>query len=604
MKMWLLFCFCLLQITAALAADKSLTPTAEKQLFTRATRYAAQPHRLETAAKLFDQLVSARPDNLLYLRLYSGLLLQLGDYERAGSLCREFLTRLPPGEKHASDRVELFALMSEVSFYTGDEIQAEFFRQEALRQVDDRPLLLLPLIISLGRLKQEEQLLEIIGGERRRHGDDLLWHLQAGDSYQRQGDWLAAFQEYIRGYADSRARERTLRNRIIELPLTGELLTAAQDWGRANPDSEPIVRTLSQWFVHQGLLSEAVPYYLELDQIAGSTGKELMHLGGVLVKEKAWPLALTLLREHQQNHPHSRQAFERSLLLATCLQATGEFQAAVDLLQELLPATKDRNQRSNLRIVIGDILAQDLRDPRGALSWYEAVDGPGSWLASAYLRRATALLQLNEITAARELNHEALLHFGYDKRLRAQLQFQEAGLHYFAGDFERSSTLLDTLAADNFEQPHYNNLIRLSQLLKSGDPEELSRLAAAELAALQGAEADALAAWLELLAVSPEGEVLLRAVYSLSELSDLTGAIDADSLAQVIETAAARVPDAIQLDELLFMRDQLLADRFQRPATALPGWERFLVDYPRSPRADAVRAQIRRYEADNQTRED
>ncbi|MBL7033990.1 MAG: hypothetical protein ISR91_07575 [Candidatus Delongbacteria bacterium] len=594
----LLMLSCLLQLwllPPGIAAE--LTADQEKQLFSRAALYARQPHQMLTARKMFLELVTARPQNTLYFKMYADLLLQLGDFETAGSETRGFLDRLPQNEAHLADRIELLALLSEISYRSGDEVQSEVFQQEARHLARTNVRLLEPLLASLARLKQEDKLLAVITQERRQRNNPDLWIIQAGDSYLRQEKWLDAFQEYQRGFTGSGTAVSTLRQRIVALPLAGELLQSAVNWGESNTDSVPITRTLGQWLVRQRQFERAVPFYLQLDRLTGSEGESILHLGQLLVKEQAWRLALSLLQEHLHDHPHHPRSYERAIMIALCQRADGEAATAVATLSALLSETSDRNQLSSLQIQIGDIMVDDLQDPVAALSWYEQVDGPGNWLSTAYQKRVKTHLIMGALEAAQDLNLAALNRFRYDQQIRYQLLFQQASLYYYAADFERCRGLLDSLAANNFSQATYNDIIRQIRLLSDGGTDEvLIRLASAELAILQHRPQEASPVLLQLLHDSADGTVLLRVTELLTTAPLMRDYISTDRLEAALSDIATRLPELIQLDEILYRRDQLLAVALEQPAAALPGWEQFLVDYPRSPRVDEVRARVRRFE--------
>jgi hypothetical protein len=577
-----------------------LTQDQERKLFSRASLYARQPHQLEYACKLFEQLTAARPDNLLYIRLHTQVLLQLGSYEEAAGLARAFQDRLPQTDANLGQRIEILALLSQISHRSGDGVQAAFFQQRARQLVGENSQLLLPLLHSLAQMKQEEQLLTIILEERRQRRNDDLWILEAGDSYLRQQKWQAAFDEYKRGFSAEEILESRLRQRILTIPLVDGLLNVALKWGERNSESLQITRTTAEWLVRQRQYTEAVPFYLRLDHLNNDDGKALLKLSELLVKEESWGLALTLLQEHEDLHQQHERNMERSLMITTCQRETNQPQAAIASLTALLRQTTDRNHLSRLQITMGDIYLIDMSDPAGALEWYNQVDGPGTWLATAYQKRVKTHLILDQFKTARDLNKQALDHFRFDQRISRQLRFQQVSLLYYSTDFAHCRTLLDSLAEHDFGSSIYNDILSKILLLdKAQDSADLEQLAHAELYLLQGKSETAAGMLLQLLQTSDNGEILLQASTLMTETTSLSSEAGIDNLSDLLSTVAIRLPDLIQLDEISYQRDLLIEREQVNPGVLTTGWEQFLLNYPRSPRADEVRARVRAMETEN-----
>ncbi len=605
MRIFLLLLLTLLQfhITPEGLANE-LTQAEEKKLFSRASQYARQPRQLEYACRLFEQLTTARPDKLLYIRMHTQLLLQLGDYEKAGRLARAYRDRLPQTDANLGSRIEVLALLSEISHRSGDGVQADFFQQRARQLTGENSHLLTPLLNSLARLKQEERLLTIITEERHQRHNNDLWILEAGDSYMRQQKWQAAFEEYQRGFGVQSVPESNLRARILRLPLTGPLLQEALKWGEKHSDSLPITRTTGEWLVRQQQYEEAVPFYLRLDHLNNDRGRALLRLSELLVKEESWQLALTLLLKHEELHLQHDRAMDRSILVASCQRETNQPQQAIETLSALLQITTDRNQLSRLVITIGDIQLYDIADPGSALVWYEKVDGPGTWLATAYQKRVKTHLILNQFDAARDLNIQAIDHFRFDRKIKRQLDFQQVTIRYFSMDFAGCRAMLDSLVEHDFSSSIYNDILKKIRLLSSAkDTTDLKHLAEAELLLLQGKQEAAARMLLQLLENSDSGELLLHATYLLTETGMVQSNSDSDYLADLLSDIALRLPDLAQLDEISYCRDLLLDRKPQNDVIATAGWEQFLLDYPRSPRIDEVRARVRAKETVNVERD-
>ena len=284
-------------------------------------------------------------------------------------------------------------------------------------------------------------------------------------------------------------------------------------------------------------------------------------------------------------------------MIATCQRETNRPRPAIVTLTDLLHHTDDRNQLSRLQLMIGDIQLNDLSDPGGALEWYEQVDGPGTWLATAYQKRVKTHLILDQFDAARELNASALDHFRFDQRIKRQLDFQLASLLYFSLDFDRCQALLDSLAEHDFIGSTYNDILRKMRLLSSAqDKSDLQQLAEAELYLLQRKDDAASEILLQLLQNSDNGEILLHATTLLTESTNPQTRVSTAELTDLLSTVILRLPDLIQLDEISYQRDLLLDQKPHNSGEATAGWEQFLLDYPRSPRADRVRTRVRAME--------
>jgi hypothetical protein len=135
------------------------------------------------------------------------------------------------------------------------------------------------------------------------------------------------------------------------------------------------------------------------------------------------------------------------------------------------------------------------------------------------------------------------------------------------------------------------------RLLSSAqDKSDLQQLAEAELYLLQRQDNAASEILLQLLQNSDNGEILLHATTLLTESTNPQTRVSTAELTDLLSTVILRLPDLIQLDEISYQRDLLLDQKPHNSGEATAGWEQFLLDYPRSPRADRVRTRVRAME--------
>lgn len=456
------------------------------------------------------------------------------------------------------------------------------------------------------------QAAEVIRRGREALGEPAAFRLQLAYLYSLTSQHEQAITEYLALLKEEPKRlrfvERRLGRFIEQEEALQESIAATSRAVRAEPLNRAYRELMGWLYLEAGEHRKALRAYRAIDRLEGEDGRVLFSFAGKAADAGAYAVALDAYDRILERYPDAPVAPEAlrgrgQMLERWAGEQSGD--AADEHYEEALAAYRDfldeypqhQAYPSVLRAV--GRLQQDVLFELDAAeqTLQEVIDRYASTRAADLARYDLGRLQVmrGDLTDAR-LAFSRLVERLRTGDLAEQARYEQALLHFYQGEFDAASTLLDAVG-NNTSTDVSNDGIGLGVLLaerkaaRDTTGQALALYARVRLRRRQRRPDDALALIDTLLTQHGAHPVADDARFLKAQVLAENGSAE-DAAAAYAQVALAH-PRSALADRSLFEAARLQENALDDPAAALETYTRLLSDYPGSLHVPDARARIR-----------
>jgi tetratricopeptide (TPR) repeat protein len=616
---------CLLALMPLASAKSQEIPEEAAKL--RIAQSLERAGEYEKAARLYEELYSRNPLNYVFFDGLHRMEVQLKEYEKAVSLVQRRLEQYP-------NDLALLGLLGEDYLKWGKEAEAIATWERAL-SVDEKnqnAYRTISNILLQNRLFAKS--VEILLRGRQKTGNPNLFATELGFGYTLLGSYNEATREYVRTLKDNPGLLSFVQTRMTLFTTKPDGLKAAvgvvKEAVQADKKDLLLLRLLAWLYLEGKEFESAFSVYRLIDELSGTTGRELLTFADRSLKEKAFSVAGQAYKEVIERYPkaqivpvakfgYARVVEELSALGETvgrertidspsreeqALRPESEptYGGAIARYNEIVHDYPQSELALQSLYRIGEIRFDKFFDIDGALRALDQIERqfPANRLMPAVgLKAGEIFVAKGDLETAAERYAKVRQNplAGQDEKDRAL--FSLAELDYFQGNFDsavaRLTGLLGNLSADIA-----NDALLLSQFIKehlTGNPSTLREYARADLLERQRKFSEATAVLEELLSMPSNSPIVDDVLLKLGHLQATVG--DPRGALSTYEKLIVDHPESILRDKAQFNIAEIYELSLKDKQKAIGAYHTLLEQYPNSLYLDEARKRIRQLRGDN-----
>ncbi len=567
---------------------------------------------LKKAAKLYEELYLADPNNNLYFESLNRVYMQLKNYAASINLIEQAIKRKPRD-------INLYGMLGSSYYLMGNEQKAFETWDEPFSLFEPNAVFYRVIAGYAIERRAFEKAIELYQKGKELSDDKVIFSYDLARLYSVTMQYEKAAEEYCEILNNDPQQLLTVQTNLLSLAnkpdALEKIINVVEDFGTKRNTAFDYL--LARLYIEAKQYDKAFDAYLKLDRIQKQQGRELLNYARFLFREKEYALAKEVYEKIIDLYPESPMLSSAKLGYARTLEADlmDDYQKHIPSWKPFFPVVTYDSEK--IEDVI-DAFNEIIETYRHSKSAYEAMLRIG--MIKFYLQnnQTEAKTYFNKIIkeasnsenladAYKELGEIALLNGDLSEAERNYLhitvlaklnirkvtdaKYRLARIRFYKGDIEPAQKLLADILK-NLKDDNANDALQLSMLLNSSkiDSSNLKTFAEAEFLAEQKKFNEAAEKY-KLIAENQQA-FLLHSIASI-RLAEMKLAVN--DYQQAIELFTKVVEEGeknIYSDKALYLLGEIYQYGLGNNAKAVEMYEKLLVKFPASIYLDDAREKI------------
>jgi outer membrane protein assembly factor BamD (BamD/ComL family) len=584
---------------------KPAQPKSEAQVIADRARRSEERGDYARALQTWKDLLSKSPWNYEAIAGIPRDLMVLKHYDDAEAFLNDLLRKnefRDPRPAQLEDPTSTYSLtlvLGEVALAKGSRDKAWQIWNAALEQQGKRgnAVRMLVNMLQMSRLWEDSD--QLIREYRKQSKDAVFMALESANALRAQMNFAASAEELLLFSRSTPAGWSIVINYLdrfsddssVTKKVTG-VLDKALKTDRKNPD---LWRIYAAYKLKSGELAKSLEATIAADSLSQGGGALVLASAQTMLKEGDIALAKRGFEHVLKWNPAPEIAERAELGLGECLETQGQWTQAKQAYVSFVEKHPKSRAVDEARVRIGGILLDHERKPDEALTVFKEL-----WSRGAIPMRAMVGLRIGDCHAWLGDFSAAILSWLDVSKMSPQQPTEESAqalLRIARANFWRDSTsaaqsVLDNITEGNPTSTAFNDAVLYNALLDEGGVyAALRAFATGDLEIFKGEYASAANSFSNAAGLVKTGKVAewcrFQQAMALRAAGKPTEAI------AVLDTFIITYTNSVDLDRSVYLRTVIRQEDLNEDSGALEAFQKFLLEYPRSPYLEQARRRAR-----------